>query len=1030
MKDFEGQRRFNPAKLPTLGEPLKTLDITPQISRAFQEKQRMDAQYVQSLERNEKQELKNLEIEFENQNRKAANQEATLNALMDFAPTLQKVGQMYLDHRQKEADISGKMKAFDLDFSNIQELPYYKEQLAALENSRMSADAKAAEAFKRTRNYELARVYKSLNTAERVSFAKTYLAQRQAEWPAHLSEQLTSNNELQITVGGQTFTPMTAEGAAQTAAAAKAVYRKYILDYGMSGVNDFFLEDFFTGGENGARVQTQKILAKRNQHDAKMHSENNYIRITAEDSANAKNNIATANGTNVLNAIGLLQDKNGNPLDGFAKATKFREHLEGMITSGAIRSQVDLETYLRNTPDPVTGGTMLNRSKLVGALKLKITERNVSDYRDYDAMKKAEYYGPGGYHEQAMAAAEQSRANPDDRLTGDEYLKLQRIAVEYTGTTDKRLEDWWLHESEHGQNFEENEQMIKEMADDGYGLSIELVRSALGYSPQAEQYINIAKGQANQRQRTGGFSASYKVIKTTVQKVSGYAGRDSEAVTGKQAYVINDLHRKVKHMTNVLIQSGDPQFQDPLQAEQEALLRVLKNASDLGLNMRDRLSDKTYAAGSNNEFNNFFASDAVSSRGDAAKRQIEIYTNQLNHFNESRKKFGVDLNAKGAYVQPAVLLNASQTYYNKDGSFNTDFRMPEGIKQLDSLIPDMNQVEILQKLLETNEIIPVDENNKPITLAPPPSMDPKFKPLYEKGGIDQNILRLYGKAKSGLESIRIGASSSRGFQSARIPPQFEAPLKKVSAGAELPFEIVAALVQYESKFQDVKSETRPNGSFDGGPFQTNTEYYTYTPGDLDGNSDNALTQLLAGKAVLEENGITPGHPDYIDGMLASYNAGQGTLKFLPNGRLDRSNPVHQRYIKGVHGSALGFGDRTQLADMSLVRPTFHPDTGQGFAIPGALDYKGRPVVLSQRAAAVFDQMVRDSNGAVKYSDIYSAQRSASKNRAVGGSPTSNHLTGNAVDIHGSSKAWIKKHGHKYGFHNLVYSGHDGHFDFK
>jgi hypothetical protein len=233
--------------------------------------------------------------------------------------------------------------------------------------------------------------------------------------------------------------------------------------------------------------------------------------------------------------------------------------------------------------------------------------------------------------------------------------------------------------------------------------------------------------------------------------------------------VINDLHRKVKHMTNVLIESGKPEFQDPLQAEQEALRIVMTQAASQGLNMQDRLTDKPYAAGSNNEFNNFFASDAVSSRGDAAKRQIEIYTNQLNHFNESHKKFGVDLNAKGAYVQPAVLLNASQTYYNKDGSFNTDFKMPEGIKQLDSLIPDMNQIEILQKLLETNEIIPVDENNKPITLAPPPSMDPKFKPLYEKGGIDQNILRLYGKAKSGLESIRIGASSSRGFQSARIP---------------------------------------------------------------------------------------------------------------------------------------------------------------------------------------------------------------------------------------------------------------------
>jgi len=1027
MKDFEGQRRFTPAKLPTLGEPLQTLDITPQISQAYREKQRMDQGYIRAIEQNEDQELKNLDTQAANAERKAVQQGEFMNSLMEFAPSLVKLGQQQIQAKIKEDEVQGKMKKFDMDFSDIQNLPYYQQQMAELEAVRNDNDANAAEAFRRTQNYEIARVYKSLNSAERVGFAKAFLAEKQAEWPAYLSEQMTSNDELEITVGEDTFTPKNAEGGSQNSAAAKALYRKFLMDNGMTGMNDFFLEEFFTGGENGARNSTYKVVAKRNQHDAKVHAENNYLRITAENSAEVKTNPQTANGIKVLNAIGLLQDKNGNSLDGFAKATKFKEHVEGLIDSGVLRTQQDVQNYLENTPDPVTGGSMANRVTLNGSLKLAVTKRNNADYSDFVASQKAAYYGPDGFHFQAMAAAERSRADPNDRMTGDEYLKLQEIAMKYTGTTDKRLEQWWLHESEHGQNFEENLQMIKEMADDGYGLTPELVRSALGYSPQAEQYINIAKGQANVRQRTGGFSASYKVLKTTVQKVSGYAGRDSEAVSGKQAYVINDLHRKVKSKIPVLMEN--PLFQDPLVAEEEALRQVLELAAGQGLNMQDRLNpDKLYAPGSNNEFNNFFASDAVSSKRSAAKRQIEIYTNQINYFNDSHKKFGVDLEAAGAYVNPAVLAVAAKTYYNEDGSFNTDFKMPEGIKQLDSLVPDMNQIQIMQKLLETNKI--VDSKGNAYTLSPPPSMDPKFKPLYEKGGIDQNILRLYGKAKSGLESIRIGASSSRGFQSARIPPQFEAPLKKVSAGAELPYEIVAALVQYESKFQDVKSEARPNGSFDGGPFQTNTEYYTYTPGDLDGNSDNALTQLLAGKAVLEQNGITPGHPDYIDGMLASYNAGQGTLKFLPNGRLDRSNPVHQQYIKGVHGSALGFGDQTQLADMSQVRPAFHPDTGEGFTVPGAFDYKGRPVVLSQRAAAVLDQMVRDSNGAVKYSDIYSAQRSESKNRAVGGSPTSNHLTGNAVDIHGSSKAWIKKHGHKYGFHNLVYSGHDGHFDFK
>ena len=36
------------------------------------------------------------------------------------------------------------------------------------------------------------------------------------------------------------------------------------------------MEEFFTGGENGARNSTYKVLAKRNKHDAKIHAENNY----------------------------------------------------------------------------------------------------------------------------------------------------------------------------------------------------------------------------------------------------------------------------------------------------------------------------------------------------------------------------------------------------------------------------------------------------------------------------------------------------------------------------------------------------------------------------------------------------------------------------------------------------------------------------------------------------------------------------------------------------------------------------------
>ena len=1027
MKDFEGQRRFNPAKLPTLGEPLKTLDITPQISQVYREKMRMDEGYIRSIEQNERQELNNIDIATANAERKQAKIDADLNALVAFAPTLLNLGQQRIEQKIKEDEIQGKMKAFDMDFSNLTELPYYQEQMAELEAIRNDHDANAAEAFQRTKNYELARVYKSLNGAERVGFAKTFLAEKQAEWPAYLSEQMTSNDDLQITVGGDTFTPSEAEGAAQNAAAAKAIYRQYILDNGMSGMNDFFMEEHFTGGNNGARTQTQKILAKRNKHDAKMHAENNYIRITAENSAEAKSNPAMANGIKVLNAIGLLQDKNGDPLDGFSKATKFKEHVEGLVESGVLRSQEDVENYLRNTPDPVVpGGNMLNRLQLAGGLRLKVTNRNIQDYRDYEGLKKAKWADRGGERDGILEEWKTQRAQTGQAVTLDEYLKSQRLAVQATGREDKQLADWWENDSQHGQNFQENLEKIKEMADAGHGLTPELVRAALGNTPEAEQYINIARGQVKSKSSTAGFKYSFKAASQAVKQASGFTGGVDAEVPHKQAYIISELHQEIIKEAQVLINSGDPRFADPLAAEKEATNLVLGRAvAEQGLEQNS--VSGIYAPGVDKAFSNFYDQDEIKERARSASTTLNIIEQQTAKFQNDYQEYNGDLDVPGAYVDPKVLEYHANKYYNDDGSFNSKFKMPEAVKHLARLNPDKGQFEILQKLIEVNKV--TDKDGNPLMIQPPPSLDPRFAEISRGGGIDEKLTRLYQNVQTGFEALRVGASSDAGFQSARIPAGYEAPLKKVSAGSELPYELVAALVQAESGFQDVRSEPNHDGSYDGGPFQTNSYYYKHTYGDIGGNADNALLQMQAVKAELAANGIGPGHPDYQDAMLAGYNAGQGTLNFK-NGRFV-PNATHKNYINRVRKSLLGMGDRSQLTNNATIRSTFHPDTGQGYAVEGATDYKGRPVVFSREAASAFDRMVQDSGGVVKYSDVHSAQRSQAKNASLpGASPTSNHLSGNAVDIHGASKAWIKKHGHKYGWKNLVYDGHDGHFDFK
>jgi hypothetical protein len=114
-----------------------------------------------------------------------------------------------------------------------------------------------------------------------------------------------------------------------------------------------------------------------------------------------------------------------------------------------------------------------------------------------------------------------------------------------------------------------------------------------------------------------------------------------------------------------------------------------------------------------------------------------------------------------------------------------------------------------------------------------------------------------------------------------------------------------------------------------------------------------------------------------------------------------------------------------------AQPISHPETGSGYTVPGARDANNRPVVFSQGAANSFAAMMRDSGGLVRAADIASAQRSGTKNRAVGGVSGSEHLDGNAMDIHGGSIAWIRKNGARYGWYVNDYDGsHGGHVEFR
>jgi hypothetical protein len=176
-------------------------------------------------------------------------------------------------------------------------------------------------------------------------------------------------------------------------------------------------------------------------------------------------------------------------------------------------------------------------------------------------------------------------------------------------------------------------------------------------------------------------------------------------------------------------------------------------------------------------------------------------------------------------------------------------------------------------------------------------------------------------------------------------------------------------------------------------------------------------------------GYKSGAGDFNRGTGGNYFFGQGS-----KGKVGSLSDVSQSPSGAPAASQVGELPDPEAAkggqDSKIVSAS-HPDTGTGYTVEGLKDEQGRPAVFSRGGASAFARMMKDSKGIVKGSDITSSMRSRAKNSSLpGASPTSNHLTGNAMDIHGASKNWIIANGARYGWKLNDYPGsHGGHFDF-
>jgi hypothetical protein len=144
------------------------------------------------------------------------------------------------------------------------------------------------------------------------------------------------------------------------------------------------------------------------------------------------------------------------------------------------------------------------------------------------------------------------------------------------------------------------------------------------------------------------------------------------------------------------------------------------------------------------------------------------------------------------------------------------------------------------------------------------------------------------------------------------------------------------------------------------------------------------------------------------------------------------------------------GDRYKYAEQ-LLNGSFRPaSSGRNSSVRGTRsDYVGsnavvatghtdgnsRPIKFAAPAASAWQRMIRDG---MPFSpgDVASSHRTEDdyiRVRNQGNKPAANshHNHGEAIDAHGATGAWIRQHGHKYGWVANDYEGsHGGHYEFR
>ena len=893
------QDQFDPSVNYSVGSgPMQAVDIESQIAKAHQEQQRLDQEFLDQMGANQKMDTQNLQTTIKNEQAALQQSAKQLEQLGQFSDMIMKQAKSFGEDYMKDRAAEGQAARLDMDPSSFspEAQAKYNEQMAELKLAGINADEAAAQALRATQNYEVAQRYQSLGQYQRVGFAKQHMAQKKTEWPSLLQDRMSNDNTTQITrPDGTTFTPqqaMQSGNSAERAAAASVLYKNFVKDAGMSQSNPLFVEQYFAGGDGGARQQTQKFLADANKASNINKSQQNFYNAQQEFGIDGDFG-------DLWRGTGTLLDANGKPLSFDDRWKKVTATVEAAINNGQIK---DPEAFLENNIDPLTGQPLSKRTGFANKVREAYDTYLNTNYKRINNAGKRTYQD---LESQFLATAREQ----GDGLTYGEYQAMQKqLQTIQGGSGESKALAALYQQTEQVENRESNKSILMQAAVNGT-LTPKMVEEA-GFadgSPEGIDLMNKARALQKTVSDTNDFKESKTTIDQAIKQVANLAPDAPLSLT--TLAVRNKLLSEVKKKTAELVAGG----LDPKQAESVALLELTPQWQARGFKKGGMEGDLAPGA-----MNNF---PTTVSKATAGAQQI------AGNITAAREKLNKDLKEKGArayttpdtYVSKDRLEANGNTYFETDGTtINKNWRPDPFVEQLAANDPNETALTITNKLRVANGLDP---------LPPPPSM---FLDGTKDQTIDtataqllQRTTRTLEKARSSNETIRAGVNGgSIATTQLRIPKELEPVFTQVSTNTGMRIELVQAIAQTESGLDpSAISPANADGSKDYGLFQINNQAhpdYKFVEGDVMGNAAIAERQLNLTAQRADELGVLPQYREKF--ILAGYNQGQNSIPVI-NG-VPQFNAQHKAYITKVYKQMGGLGRTEVLRDPATMRTSF------------------------------------------------------------------------------------------------------------